>query len=253
MLIEPTLDITQRVLQHAALGNRFAGVTRAKCQHAEPRENDDRVQARILPDAVLLGLTDIATTKSGVRGADMHRPIAAALQAAERYHTSAEIVLSAHDRLTEMLLSVGGRGVACFAVARVDAQGCCHWAHVGDTVLLHYRAQTWWRRSSLVQLNTRHRKGHGLTQCIGSRAAAGPRIEEGRLTLAPRDQVLLASDGVLHDDMRLPQIKRWLDANAATAGLRLPMELCSRLEAEARLTQPHPDDTGLLVLEREAA
>jgi serine/threonine protein phosphatase PrpC len=236
----------------ACFGWRYAAISRPKQEHGvEPGPNDDHwLTRRGGKSHWYAAVIDVATNKVGIDGIDIQSAIQKGFARANANASPAEIVAAAHAAVARELARKRARGVACFMVARLGQNGECLWAHVGDAVILRYQPQTWWRRSRLRLLNSRHRRGQGLTESVGMTAPRGPRIEEGAFMAAPGERVLLCSDGVHHDEMTLTQIKRWIDAYDRRGDELMASDLAQKIEAEARYTQPHADDTTIVVLER---
>lgn len=235
------------------LGWRYAATTRAKGYldvTSEP--NDDAWRIRRAPEHLSIAVIDVATHKRGISGAEIQAALTQAFDTASSNAMPAEMISMAHASLAAELRIRGAKGVACLLIVRLERDGHCHWANVGDAALLLYRPANLWRRGKLKLLNTRHRRGHGLTQCVGTAATGGPRVEEGGFPMACGDRLLLASDGILHDAMRLSSLRRWLDAHHRQRNLLLPADLARKIEAEARFSQPTLDDTALVAVERMA-
>ncbi len=233
----------------AALGWRYSAITRAKADF-DGLPNDDAWLVHQGPAHLDVVVIDVATHKRRVLGSEIQNAIADTFVAATAHAGPAEIIAAAHFRLTTLLRERDARGVACLLIVRLLADGRCEWAHVGDTVLIRWQSAKWWRRSILRPLNTRHRRGHGLTQCVGSERKGGPLIEEGCVVATPGERLLLASDGVFHDAITLRAIHQWVDAHHRQRDVLLPRDLAEKIEAEARMTQPDADDTTLIVIER---
>lgn len=252
MSAKPFISSPTPARQGAWLGWRYAAATHGKDQSPDclPEPNDDAWLVRCSPAHLSVAIADVATQKRGITGVEIQTAIIEAFAGSSLNATPAEMISIAHARLAAELARRGARGVSCLMIARLDRDGNCSWAHVGDAVLLLYRPTTLWRRSRLKMLNTRHRRGHGLTQSVGIASPRGPRIEEGGFKTSTGDQLLLASDGVFHDSMRLPMLKRWLDEHHRQRHLLLPADLVRKIETEARFTQPQPDDSTLVIVER---
>lgn len=237
------------VRQGAWLGWRYAAATHGKdsdCSHP----NDDAWLVRCAPAHLSIGTLDVATQKRGINGIEIQAAIVEAFAGSSLNASPAEIISAAHARLAAELARRQARGVSCLMIVQLNNDGYCTWAHVGDAALLLYRPISLWRRSRLKLLNTRHRLGHGLTQSVGIASPRGPRIEEGGFKTSTGDRLLLATDGVFHDSMRLPMLKRWLDEHHRQRHLLLPADLVRKIETEARFTQPQPDDSTLVIVER---
>ena len=235
----------------AHLGWRYAAITRAKTICGERSEsNDDLWLIRYGPDHLNVAVIDVASNKRGISGIEVQEILESAFRETSVHASPAEVIALAHAHLAAERARRQAQGVACFMIARLARDGEVLWAHVGDAALCRWRPQTWWRRSGLGLLNARHRQGQGLTQSVGTRAAAGPRIEEGCFKARPGERLLLASDGVFHDAIGLKVLKRWIDAHHRSRGELLPIDLVRKVESEARFTQLHADDSTLLLVER---
>lgn len=254
-MLTPDFPLLEQILpaagEGAAHGWRWAAISRAKeDSRCPPGANDDMWRVRVVSGQLWAAICDVATHKRGISGADIHAIIDTALYGASEYASPTEIIVEAHSLLTAELASRQAAGVACLFLLMLTAQGECRFAHVGDSVALRWQPQNWWRRSRLSLVNSRHRRGHGLTQSVGARAPGGPRIEEGVFFARPGERILLATDGVFHDAMTLPRMKSWVDAHERRSDQCLPFDLVRKVEAEARFGQPQADDSTLLLLER---
>lgn len=240
----------QDIKVSARFGWRYAATTRAK-ESQLPEPNDDAWLVRFGQEHLDMALVDVATHKRGITGLQIQEIIGKTFNEMSFHATPSEIIAETHVRLANELSLRQANGVACLLIVRLARNGNCQWAHVGDAVLLRWQAPNLWRRSKLDLLNTRHRRGQGLTQSVGTQSKNGPCIEEGSFVAGRGDKLLLASDGVFHDAIQLKTIKTWVDTHHQYRELALQSDLVRKVETEARLSQPHPDDSTLILIERE--
>ena len=242
-----------QIVEDAWLDWRYAAASTAKSPDSGEvvSFNDDASLAHHVTDALYLGVVDVATRKSGITGAEIQAAINSALASASSKASPAEIIGAAHCHLSSELGRRSAQGGACLLIVRATSDGTIQWAHTGDGVVLHWKAPRWWTSASRLELlNTRQRQGHGLVYCVGMRRVPTPLIEEGSLIVRPGDRLLIASDGIFHDAMRLSHLKRWIDAYERNAMAGLTSDLVRKIDVEARLSEPSPDDRTVVVLER---
>ncbi len=245
------LPVSALAGEGACYGWRWAGLSCAKRADEDSQPlNDDTWLVRHDHARLDLALVDVATQKRGITGQQLQTTIATAFTEAGTHDSPAEILAAAHHRLLDQLSAAEARGAACLMVVRLAADGSCLWAHAGDAVLIHWQAPSKWRGSRVRLLNNRHRQGHGLTHGVGIQRPSGVQFEEGMLALDNGDRLLMMSDGVYHDAMTPETIQHWVDAHEQVIDTRLPADLVRKIEAEARFSQPRPDDSTLVVIER---
>ena len=246
------LPKTAHAGEGAARGWRWAGLSCPKSLgDGTVQANDDAWFARSGDTTLDLAVVDVATQKRGITGVAIQEILQQTFQDADRHVSPGEILNDAHGRLLDQLKATHAKGAACLMIVRLDADGHCQWAHAGDAVLAHWQPPTTFRNSRLHLLNTRHREGHGLTQGVGIQRESGVQFEEGMLTLAEEDRLLMMTDGVFHDAMTIDGIRHWIDAHELSADTCLPCDLVRKIEAEARFTQPRADDSTLVLIERK--
>lgn len=239
----------------AWLGWRYAALTRGKdngnsSDHST--SNDDGFFVRHVADFLEVVVIDVATRKVGISGASVLACLNNTFTRFGTRETPAELVAELHRSLMARLdQQVGARAAACALIVRANPEGIITWAHAGDAAFLLHRPQTWYRRSRLRLLNERHHIGPALTNCIGTRRdSTGLRVDEGQLRMRSGERLLACSDGVFHSAMPIKKLRFWLDAHQHQQALRTTADLVAKIECEARLTQPHPDDSTLVVIER---
>jgi serine/threonine protein phosphatase PrpC len=175
----------------------------------------------------------------------------------------AEIV-DAFERANERVLGQGVGAGTTLVVVEIDGDGVRSF-HAGDSgallvgqrgrvrmETLHHSPTGYAIASGMLDREDSHthRDRHFLSNCIGS---ADMRIDIGpRVLMAPRDTLLLASDGVL-DNVRHESVIECIRKGPLLAGARA---LCSQARAAMRGEQPdlpaHPDDATAILVRRRA-
>jgi PPM family protein phosphatase len=119
------------------------------------------------------------------------------------------IALDAHLVIGLTAIASADQPHTTYASFLITSDGACHWAHVGDTRIYHFRDARLVVRSldhsyvqSLIDNNeitaeqaVNHPKSNVLTQCLGSKAA--PKIARHSIEkLRSGDVIMACSDGV---------------------------------------------------------
>jgi PPM family protein phosphatase len=119
------------------------------------------------------------------------------------------IALDAHLLIGLTAIASNDQPHTTYASFLITSEGECHWAHVGDTRIYHFRNEKLIVRSldhsyvqSLIDSNeitaaqaVNHPKSNVLTQCLGSKAT--PKITHRSIAkLQAGDVIMACSDGV---------------------------------------------------------
>lgn len=119
------------------------------------------------------------------------------------------IALEAHMVIGLTAIASSDQPHTTYAAFLITSEGACHWAHVGDTRVYHFRDARLLKRTSdhsyvqslidnqdiTAEQAVNHPQSNVLTQCLGSKAT--PKITHDSITqLRGGDVIMACSDGV---------------------------------------------------------
>lgn len=231
-------------LRNSRLGlEALAFTTGGNSRH--PNEDGILIQEA---ENLLLALADETSRKVGVGSGDALSIVMERIRKSRG--TPATLLSTAHMALRKRLGEIGTHcrvGVSAIAVEFKPA-GRFNWASVGDCSVVQWKCERWWHRQSIRRQNPLHRDMNGqLTQALGTESM--PRAEAGNGTLHRGDMLLIGSDGVFHEKFDLLSAMTWIEANKSRPDATME-ELAYKLHSEARLTQPVPDDSSLILIRK---
>lgn len=170
-----------------------------------------------------------------------------------------EAILDAIEQANQMVMAQGLGSGTTFAAVEID-RGAVRPYHIGDSEILitgqrgRVRYQTishspvgYAVEAGLLQADDAiyHEERHLVSNIIGSpdmRVEIGPRI-----ALAPRDTLVLASDG-LFDNMPADEIVNMVRTGPLAQAARHLLEVCrSRMQLSSEVRPHKPDDLGFIL------
>jgi len=248
-----------------SLGGGTAAVMSLRRPGAEGENQDGAALIPLGPDAAVLAVADGAGGQPGGAAASEGalRALRDALAEGVREGEDPRgAILNGFEHANRRLLESGSGAATTLAVAEIR-DGRLRPYHAGDSEIL-VTGQRGRRKLQIVShspvgyaveaglLDERealhHDERHVISNAIGS---PDMRIEIGpSLALAPRDTVVLASDG-LFDNLHVEEIVAVVRAGRLAARLALLVETCGRRMAEPRKGEPSkPDDLTVIAFRR---
>lgn len=213
--------------------------------------NGDCFAVRDDGNVTSLMIVDVTSRKSGITDREVQAPLLMAFNSAAAGSAPAAVIFDAHAALSAKLNAFGALAGACIIVAQLHPEGLVRYAAIGDSSVLLIRGNAdYGFNNKSPRLNSLQHQGNSLTQYAGKPGAIV--VEEGEIVVGERDMLGLASDGVAHGGIDLKSMRAsWTKYRAVHQVLPLE-QYVRKLDFDASLTAPHPDDRTIVVATRRS-